>query len=186
MAGCGNKSKLDTDRGTAVDALWDLAPDGTELGVVASPRAVGLAFRGVAALRALTAQPDLAAAKDQLDLLAKGMFGGESATPEEAGFASDRAFAMFATRDGVLGIMPLRFVHAPYGGEVYKVVAEAPGAVDSRGRSAVHVLAGVQLLGLPDEAVRGLQRPPETAARVLVRRVQRPLPRRRPSTVRRR
>lgn len=107
MAGCGNKSKLDTDRGATVDALWDLAPDGTELGIVASPRAVGLAFRGIAALRALTAQPDLAAAKEQLDVLAQGMFGGEGATPEEAGFAADRAFAMFATTDGVLGIMPV-------------------------------------------------------------------------------
>jgi hypothetical protein len=107
VAGCGNKSKLDADRGADVDALWDLAPDGTELGIVASPRAVDLAFRGLAAARALTAQPDLAPAKDQLDAVAQGMFGSTSATPEEAGFATTKPFAMFVTNDGVIGVMPV-------------------------------------------------------------------------------
>lgn len=107
LVGCGNKSKLDVDRGAAVDALWDLAPDGTELGIVASPRAVGLGFRGIAAIRGLTTQPDLEPAKDQLDALAHAMFGSTTATPEEAGFATDKPFAMFATSDGVLGIMPV-------------------------------------------------------------------------------
>ena len=49
-----------------------LAPDGTELGIVASPRAVGLAFRAIAAVRELAAQPDLAPAKPQIDLLVEG------------------------------------------------------------------------------------------------------------------
>jgi hypothetical protein len=107
LAGCGNKSKLDVDRGADVDVLWDLAPDGTELGIVASPRAVELAFRGIAAVRSLTAQPDVEPAKDQLDALAHAMFGSTTATPEEAGFATNKPFAMFATSDGVLGIMPV-------------------------------------------------------------------------------
>jgi hypothetical protein len=107
LVGCGNKSKLDADRGSDVDALWDLAPDGTELGIVASPRAVDMAFRAIAAARSLTTQPDLAPAKDQLDALARGMFGSTTATPEEAGFATNKPFAMFATTDGVIGVMPV-------------------------------------------------------------------------------
>lgn len=107
-AACGNnKSKLDVDRGGDVDALWDLAPDGTELGLVASPRAVGLTLRGVAAVRELMAQPDLAPAKPQADMLAKALFGSENATAEDAGFSSTKPFAMFATSDGVIGIMPV-------------------------------------------------------------------------------
>jgi hypothetical protein len=108
FVGCSKgKSKLDADRGADVDALWELAPNGTELGIVASPRAVGLGFRAIAALREATNQPDLQLAKPQLDAVLKGMFGSETATPEEAGFAKDRAFAMFVTPDGVLGVMPV-------------------------------------------------------------------------------
>src|SRR6478736_6363189 len=98
---CGNnKSKLDVDRGGDVDALWDMAPDGTELGLVASPRAVGLTLRGISAVRELMAQPDLAPAKPQADLLAKALFGSETATAEDAGFSGTKPFAMFATNDG--------------------------------------------------------------------------------------
>jgi hypothetical protein len=105
---CGNhKSKLDVDRGGDVDALWDLAPDGTQLGIVGSPRAVGLALRGVAAVRELMTQPDLAPAKPQADMLAKALFGSETATAEDAGFSATKPFAMFATGDGVVGIMPV-------------------------------------------------------------------------------
>lgn len=107
-AACGNnKSKLDADRAGEVDALWDLAPDGTELGVVGSPRAVGLALRGIAAMRELLTQPDLALAKPQADTLVKALFGSETATPEDAGFSSTKPFAMFATGDGVIGVMPV-------------------------------------------------------------------------------
>ncbi len=104
--GCGNKSKLDGDRSDAVNALWDLAPDGTQLGLVASARAVSLTFRAIGAIRGLTALPDIAPAKPQIDELAKAMFGSETATPEEAGFG-ERPFAMFATADGVIGVMPV-------------------------------------------------------------------------------
>jgi hypothetical protein len=107
LAGCGNKSKLDLDRGGDVDALWALAPDGTELGVVASPRAVRLAFDAIAAVRALMDHPDMAAAGPQVEALAKAMFGSETARPEDAGFSPDRPFAMFATADGVIGVMPV-------------------------------------------------------------------------------
>jgi hypothetical protein len=120
IPGCSKaKSKLDLDRGADVDALWDLAPNGTQLGVVASPRAVALAFRGIAALREAINQPDLQLAKPQLDALLKSMFGSETATPADAGFASNRSFAMFVTTDGVLGVMPVgdrnKFMAAKHG-----------------------------------------------------------------------
>jgi len=102
----GGTSKLDDDRSGAVDTLWELAPDGTELGLVASPRAVGLAFRGIAAVRAMTGQADIAPAKPQIDELARAMFGSETATPADAGFG-EKPFAMFATADGVVGVMPV-------------------------------------------------------------------------------
>ncbi|HTL35099.1 MAG TPA: hypothetical protein VL326_18350 [Kofleriaceae bacterium] len=108
LAGCGShKSKLDLDRGADVDAMWDLAPDDTQLGLVASPRAVGLAFRGVSAIRDLSAQADLEPAKPQIDMIVKGIFGSETGTAADAGFSDKLGFAMFATSDGVLGVMPV-------------------------------------------------------------------------------
>ena len=105
--GCRNKSKLDVDRSGDVDALWDLAPDDTQLGFVASPRAIGLAIRAVNAIRDVAAQPDLAPAKPQIDMIVKGLFGSETGTAADAGFSETRGFAMFATSDGVLGVMPV-------------------------------------------------------------------------------
>jgi hypothetical protein len=109
LVGCGNKSKLDADHGAGVDTLWDLAPDGTQLGVVASPRAVGLAFRALAGAREAVKQPDLELAKPQLDAVLTSMFGSDAASPEDAGYSSDRAFAMFVTanNEGVLGVIPV-------------------------------------------------------------------------------
>src|ERR1043165_4571088 len=108
LASCGShKSKLDVDRGADVDAMWDLAPDDTQLGLVASPRAVGLAFRGVSAIRDLSAQPDLEPAKPQIEMIVKGIFGSETGTAADAGFSDKLGFAMFATSDGVLGVMPV-------------------------------------------------------------------------------
>lgn len=120
LAACeNNKSKLDVDRGGDVDVLWDMAPDGTELGLVGSPRAVGLALRGITAVRELMAQPDLAPAKPQADAIAKALFGSETATAEDAGFSATKPFAMFATADGVIGIMPVgdrdKFIASKHG-----------------------------------------------------------------------
>lgn len=118
-SGCGNKSKLDVERGASVDALWELAPDGTRFAIVASPRAVGLGFAALAAVRELANQPDFTLVKPQIDTVAKAMFGSETATPEDAGFAPDRAFAMFDTGDGVVGVMPVgdrdKFMAAKHG-----------------------------------------------------------------------
>jgi hypothetical protein len=109
LVGCGkSKSKLDAERGADVDALWDLAPDGTRFGVVASPRAVGLGFRAVDAIRELMNHPDFAPAKPQVDGVIKSIFGGPTATPADAGYATDKPFAFFETTDGnVLAVMPV-------------------------------------------------------------------------------
>ena len=118
-SGCGNKSKLDDDRGKGVDALWGLAPDGTQLAIVASPRAVGLLIRAGDAVREIAALPDLGPVKPQIDLVATGVFGSPTATASDAGFATDRGFAMFATKDGLLGIMPVadrdKFIQSKHG-----------------------------------------------------------------------
>ena len=106
LVACSNPSKLDVDRSADVDALWALAPDGTQLGMVASPRAVGLALRGVSALRELATQPDLEPVRGQLELLARGLFGTTEGSPADAGFA-ELGFAMFATGDGIIGVMPV-------------------------------------------------------------------------------
>jgi hypothetical protein len=107
LCSCGNKSKLDMDRGADVDALWDLAPDGTEVGIVASPRAIDFVMRGVSAARGLAAMPDFAPMKPQVDAIIAALLGRPDATPTEAGIATDRGFAMFITNDGVLGVMPV-------------------------------------------------------------------------------
>jgi hypothetical protein len=113
------KSKLDDERSAAVDALWDMAPDQTELGVVVSPRAVDLGFRAIAAARKALDKPDFDMVRPQLDALTKSMFGSETGSPEDAGYAHDKAFAMFVTSDGVVGVMPVgnrdKFMAAKHG-----------------------------------------------------------------------
>jgi hypothetical protein len=107
VLGCGNKSKLVESRTGEVDALWDLAPDGTELAIVASPHAVALGFRAIEAMRELVKHPDFTPLQPQLDAVSKGLFGSDTGTPADAGFSSSRAFAVFATADGVLAVMPV-------------------------------------------------------------------------------
>lgn len=115
---CKNKSKLDDNRGSQVDALWDLAPDGTQLGIVASAHAVDLAFDAIAAVREVSGQSDFTSVKPQIDELARAMFGSDSATPADAGYGS-RPFALFETADGVVGVMPVvdrdKFMAAKHG-----------------------------------------------------------------------
>ena len=87
--------------------MWALAPIGTELGLVATPRAVELTARGLAAVRTLMAQPELAPLKDQLDSIVSRMFGTPNGEPADAGYATDRGFALFATKNGIVAVMPV-------------------------------------------------------------------------------
>jgi hypothetical protein len=89
------------------DALWDLAPDGTELGIVATPRALALASHALDTVRALAATHDFAPYKDQVDDVIRGLFGSPDATLADTGLTTARGFAMFITHDGVVGAIPV-------------------------------------------------------------------------------
>ena len=108
-AACGkHTSLLDTapDRG-GTDALWDLAPDGTEVGIVATPTAIGLVFDAVATAQQLTANPDFAPMKGTARALIAALLGKADGTPADAGLSAAQGFAMFITSDGVIGVMPV-------------------------------------------------------------------------------
>src|SRR5436305_879634 len=93
LAACGNRSKLDGTRDT--DALWDLAPDHTQVGVVISPRGMDLVLRGAAALGELARQPDFAPARAELEGVLGGVFGSPAAKASDLGIATDKGFALF-------------------------------------------------------------------------------------------
>jgi len=93
--------------GADADALWDLAPDGTELGIVATPRAMTLASHALDTTRALVATPDFAPVKPAFDEIVSGIVGKPDASLADAGLATDRGFAVFVTHDGVIGAIPV-------------------------------------------------------------------------------
>ncbi len=108
-AACGNhKSLLDSVPETGnTDALWDLAPDGTEVGIVATPQAIGYVFDAVATAQKLVTDPDFAPMKGTAQALIAALLGKPDGTPAEAGLSADKGFAMFITNDGVIGVMPV-------------------------------------------------------------------------------
>jgi hypothetical protein len=87
------------------DALWDLAPDGTKVGLVATPRAVGLADHALAAARALIKSPDFAAIAPIFDDTVGSILG--HGTLADAGLAPDKGFAVFGSPDGIVVILPV-------------------------------------------------------------------------------
>ncbi|HEX7699410.1 MAG TPA: hypothetical protein VF403_01730, partial [Kofleriaceae bacterium] len=123
LAACGNhSSKLDSvESGSqeAVNALWDQAPDGTEVGIVASPKAIRLVLDGVTAAQGLFATPDFAPMKPTANALIGALLGTPDSTPAAAGLSAEKGFAMFITSDGVLGVMPVgnrdRFMATKHG-----------------------------------------------------------------------
>lgn len=109
LAACGKHTSLldQTETGGAADELWDLAPDGTEVGIVATPRAIGLVFDGISAVQALIKTSDFEPMKPTVNALIGALLGRPDATPADAGLARDKGFAMFITADGVIGVMPV-------------------------------------------------------------------------------
>ena len=105
--------------GADADSLWDLAPDGTELGIVATPHALTLASHALDTVRQLTAMSDFQTLKPSVDQVVTGLLGKPDATLADAGLTTDRGFAMFVTKDGVLGTLPVadrdRFVALKHG-----------------------------------------------------------------------
>src|ERR1700733_7039678 len=106
-AGCHNKSKLDAISSAEVDSLWDLAPDGLEVGVVGSGRAMGMVARAIAVAHDVVELPDFTSLRPQLDLVVTALLGAPTATPADAGLAIDHGFALFVSHDGVIAVMPV-------------------------------------------------------------------------------
>src|SRR3569623_2617532 len=96
--------------GADADALWDLAPEGTELGIVITPRAMGMLTHALAAARTVMATPDFVVFTPQFDALPDNVGSGLS-TPQ--------GFAVFDTKDGVIGALPIadrdKFVTSKHG-----------------------------------------------------------------------
>jgi hypothetical protein len=103
----------------AADALWQLAPDGTEFGLVATPHAIAMLARTAAALHALSQLPDFAPARGAIDGLLTGVLGAPGASFADAGLATDRGFALFVTPDGSVAVLPVadraRFLASKHG-----------------------------------------------------------------------
>ncbi len=95
-------------RSTAdADALWALAPDGTILGVVATPRALQLAEGGLVAMRKLfQTAPELAVLNTQIEgALATIGDGGAITSLADLGLNHDRGAAYFVTDGGDASLM---------------------------------------------------------------------------------
>jgi len=146
---CGNHTSLldlSAASGGAADELWDLAPDGTEVGVVASPKAIGLVLDGVTAVQALVKTGDFEPMKPTAQALIAALLGRADATPAEAGLARDKGFAMFIAGDGVVGVMPIgdrdRFMATKHG---------TRGAVDKLNGNSCKPLRGLYVCATNDK-----------------------------------
>src|SRR5215470_12674324 len=115
---CKKQESPAAKRGADADALWDLAPDDAQLGWVATPRAVQLAERAVAAVRKLAADPDLAPIRPAIDAAFTEWFGAATSLAE-LGLDRDKGFAMFGSSSGALLVIPVgdrdKFVAAFHG-----------------------------------------------------------------------
>src|SRR5579859_1750196 len=92
------------------DALWDLAPEGTELGIVITPHAMGMLTHALAAARTVMATPDFVVFKPQFDELTDNV---------DSGLSPAQGFAVFVTKQGVIGALPIldreKFVTSKHG-----------------------------------------------------------------------
>jgi hypothetical protein len=98
LAACGSRKPAPPT--AAADALWDLAPDGTRIALVVSPRGVATIGRSIGPLRALFATPDLAELTPKLDYVMTRLLGKPGRTLAESGVAEDRGLAVFVMADG--------------------------------------------------------------------------------------
>jgi hypothetical protein len=93
---------------TAQDALWALAPEGSQLGLVASPRGVALLERGARAILALLASsPDFAAPRDRLSYLLTEALGAANPTLAELGLSAGHGFAAFLLAGSSVVVLPV-------------------------------------------------------------------------------
>jgi hypothetical protein len=126
LAACDSPSKLDAVSAGGVgggigdcDPLWDLAPAGTEVGIVASPRGLALALDAFTTAAQLVATPDFTGLAPELDVVTAALFGAPGATPTDAGIEAAPGFALFVTPGGVIAVMPVvdrdKFVASKHG-----------------------------------------------------------------------
>jgi hypothetical protein len=103
--------------GADADALWDLAPDDTEVGWVATPKALRLVERGAITLRKLAADPELARLTPQIDAAFAEI--GNPASLADIGLDHDKGLAMFGSPSGAVFVLPVgnrdKFVAAMHG-----------------------------------------------------------------------
>jgi type IV pilus assembly protein PilA len=92
----------------AVDALWALAPAGTEVGVVASPRALGLLDGAKARMQEnLATIPELKQLAGLVEEGVRGTFGSTDLDLAAHGLSVDKGAASFATKDGNVHVLPV-------------------------------------------------------------------------------
>lgn len=90
------------------DALWALAPEGAQVGVVVTPRGLQLLEGGAQTVFDTIAKvPELAFVKAQLDG-AMAEIGGPATTLADLGLDRTRGFAYFSSKtDGQVGVVPI-------------------------------------------------------------------------------
>ena len=121
LAACDSPSKLDavSDAVGDCDPLWDLAPAGTEVGIVASPRRLALALDAFTTVAQMVATPDFTGLSPELDVVTEALFGAPNASPTDAGIAATPGFAFFVSNAGVVAVMPVvdrdKFVASKHG-----------------------------------------------------------------------
>ena len=104
VAGCHREAARSS---AEADALWALAPDGTTVGFVATPRAITMTEHALQDIRKfLAAAPELAPLKEELDqALADAKLG--SGTLADLGMAPGKGMATFAAGDDQISILPV-------------------------------------------------------------------------------
>lgn len=91
-----------------IDALWALAPAGTEMAVVASPRAFALLDGAKTRLfDTLRKSPELADLAKKVEAGLRDEFGTTDLTAEAHGLSLDKGFALFAVKDGRVLVLPV-------------------------------------------------------------------------------
>lgn len=94
--------------GAELDALWALAPAGSEVGVVASPRALALLDGARARMQEnLAAIPELAQLAEIVQQGMQETFGSTDLDLAAHGLTVEKGAASFATKDGQVHVLPV-------------------------------------------------------------------------------
>jgi hypothetical protein len=91
-----------------VDALWALAPAGTGVGIVASPRALALVDGAkTRLLETLRSAPELSGLAQQLESAMRDEFGTTELSAAALGLSLDKGFALFSVGEGRVLVLPV-------------------------------------------------------------------------------